>query len=285
VIFLGTGAAELYPNPFCKCETCERARAIGDVPRKRSALLLDEKTCMDFGPEVLAASQQYNAPFYDLTDIFITHTHGDHLCISNLEVLTMTPRNDRHIRLWLSPKGVEWLNDYIESNNHLYRDKRGLRMLLDNGWLSINAIEPYKWHEIGDRRVFAVESNHQGKREGEFALNYIIESNGRRVMYATDTGLYSEANLETLRGFACDVLIMEGTNGSLSHPRSVSHLTGEFFIENVENFDKYGVIKPEAEVYVTHINQVNKFSHAEYQAYLDEHSAHKITVAYDGMKV
>lgn len=24
--FLGTGAAELYPNPYCDCEVCERAR-------------------------------------------------------------------------------------------------------------------------------------------------------------------------------------------------------------------------------------------------------------------
>lgn len=61
MIFLGTGAAEMYPNPFCSCEKCERV------------------TCIDFGPDVLAASQQYNAPLYDLRNIYLSHTHEDHL--------------------------------------------------------------------------------------------------------------------------------------------------------------------------------------------------------------
>jgi len=285
MIFLGTGAAELYPNPFCACETCERVRSTGELPRRRSALLLDEKTCIDFGPEVLAASQQYNAPLYGLTDIFFTHTHEDHLCISNIEVLTMTPRNDRHIRLWLSPSGAKWLNRYMELTAELFRGACGLKRLCGNGWISINALVPYQWHDIGERRVFAVETNHQGWADGEFALNYIIESDGRRVMYAADTGLYSERNLEALRGFGCDVLVMEGTSGSRNVGRDGSHLNAEHFVENVAKFDEYGVINPDAAVYVTHINQVNDYNHAEYQAYLDANSAHKITVAYDGLKV
>lgn len=68
MIFLGTGAAEMYPDPFCACERCERVRLDGET------LLADIYTCIDFGPDVLAASQQYNAPLYDLRNIFITHT-------------------------------------------------------------------------------------------------------------------------------------------------------------------------------------------------------------------
>ena len=26
MLFLGTGAAELYPNPYCNCEFCESLR-------------------------------------------------------------------------------------------------------------------------------------------------------------------------------------------------------------------------------------------------------------------
>ena len=39
-VFLGTGAAEMYPNPFCGCETCERARQNRET-RLRAAFLLD----------------------------------------------------------------------------------------------------------------------------------------------------------------------------------------------------------------------------------------------------
>lgn len=285
MIFLGTGAAELYPNPFCACETCERVRTTGEKPRKRSALLLDERTCIDFGPEVIAASQMYNAPFHSLTDIFITHTHEDHFSIPNIEVLTMTPRHDRHIRIWMSPPAVKWVNRYMELTAELFGGACGIKRLCDNGWISFNALTPYEWHNIGDRRVFAVESNHCGYMAGEHALNYIIESDGRRVMYAADTGLYSEENLCALQGFGCDVLVMEGTSGSQTVVRHASHLNAEHFVENVAKFEEYGIIKPDTAVYVTHINQVNDYNHAEYQAYLDAHSRHKITVAQDGMVV
>ena len=44
MLFLGTGAAELYPNPYCNCEFCESLRQSGEAPRKRSSLLLDAHT-------------------------------------------------------------------------------------------------------------------------------------------------------------------------------------------------------------------------------------------------
>lgn len=38
-VFLGTGAAELYPNPFCGCPVCARARENRET-RLRSCFLL-----------------------------------------------------------------------------------------------------------------------------------------------------------------------------------------------------------------------------------------------------
>lgn len=285
MLFLGTGAAELMPNPFCSCALCQRAREAGDIPRKRSALLLDSQICLDFGPDVLAASQQYNAPFYDLTDIFITHTHDDHLCISNLEVLTMTPRQGRSIRLWLSPEGASWLDDYRKYSAPLHRGRCGIDEILENGWLTVQVIEPYRWYDMQNFRVFAIQSNHQGCHPGEYALNYVIEKDGRRIFYAADTGLYSQEVLESLQNFGCDILVMEGTYGSLEIPRYCGHLSAEQFVENAENLVACGAVKKDAKIYVTHINQCHSFLHQEYQSYLAEKSDLDITVAYDGMVV
>lgn len=284
MIFLGTGAAELVPNPFCSCQLCQRVRQGRETPRKRSALLLDPQICVDFGPDVLAASQQHDAPLDQLTDIFITHTHGDHLCVDNMGVLTMTGRNGRHIRLWLSPEGVQWLEQYCIQNRPLHQGRFCIDELLENGWLSICSIAPYQWVQAGDARVFAIVSNHPGCYRGEYSLNYVLEKNGRRILYAADTGLYSRENLEALRDFACDTVVMEGTYGSLEMDKGISHLTCHTFIENAENLVSCGAAKKDAKFYVTHINQCHSFTHREYQAFMDDNSALDITVAFDGME-
>lgn len=285
MLFLGTGAGELVPNPFCKCELCQRIRRGKDTPRKRSALLLDETICIDFGPDVMAASQQYDAPFYDLTDIFITHSHEDHLCPENLDVLTMTERGDRHIRLWLSPECAQWLELYRIGNRPVHRGRCGLDKLVENGWLSINVLQPYQWHTIGSARVFAIRSNHAGSHPGELSLNLVIEKDGRRLLYAADTGLYSQENLEALRDFGCDTVVMEGTYGSWTVDRNAGHLSCGAYLENAENLVRCGAVKKDAKFFVTHINQCHSFNHAEYQDYMNAHSDLDITVAFDGMTV
>ncbi len=282
MLFLGTGAAELVPNPFCRCELCQRIRAGKEIPRKRSALLLDKEICIDFGPDVLAASQQYDAPFYDLTDIFITHTHEDHLSMDNLSVLWI---KESPVRLWLSAAGVQWLEQYREQCRSLYRGKCQLDELLWQGKLSIHTLEPYQWHTIGNARVFAISSNHQGWHPEELSLNYVIEKNGQRILYAADTGLYSPENLSALQDFQCDAVIMEGTYGSLDMDRGISHLTCDSYIENAENLSACGAVKKDGKFYVTHINQCHNFNHREYQAYMSANSNLDITVAYDGMEV
>ena len=280
MLFLGTGAAELVPNPFCKGQLCQRIRAGKEIPRKRSALLLDDEICIDFGPDVLAASQQYNAPLYDLTDIFITHTHEDHLSMDNLSVLWI---KETPVRLWLSPAGVAWLEQYRKISPSIYRGSSPIDTRIEQGKLSIHALEPYRWHTIGNARVFAIVSNHAGYHPEEFSLNYIIEKNGKRTLYAADTGLYSPENLTVLKDFGCDTVVMEGTYGSLDMDRGISHLTCDSYIENAENLVSVGAAKPDAKFFVTHINQCHSFNHAEYQAYMSANCKLDITVAYDGM--
>ena len=48
--FLGTSAANAYPEAFCRCVNCERARVLGGPSlRKRSALLVNDDLLIDLG--------------------------------------------------------------------------------------------------------------------------------------------------------------------------------------------------------------------------------------------
>ena len=75
MIFLGTGASQLIPNPFCDCRVCRYARQANDPRevRRRSALLLDAHTLIDAGPDVPAACNAYGKSLTELKSLFITH--------------------------------------------------------------------------------------------------------------------------------------------------------------------------------------------------------------------
>ena len=55
--FLGTAASEAYPDAFCDCANCCRAREVGGRSlRRRSAALIDDVLLIDFGPDLMAAA-------------------------------------------------------------------------------------------------------------------------------------------------------------------------------------------------------------------------------------
>src|SRR4051794_5463009 len=54
--FLGTAAAEGYPDPFCDCEYCRQARERGGKSlRRRSSALIDDVLLIGPGPDLPAA--------------------------------------------------------------------------------------------------------------------------------------------------------------------------------------------------------------------------------------
>ena len=116
-------------------------------------------------------------------------------------------------------------------------------------------------------------------------LNYVIEKNGRRLLYACDTGLYTEKILNALTGFGCDTVIMEGTYGIMQMPRGVGHLDCDQFIENAQVLVQRGAALADAKFYMTHINPFQQADHSQLQDYLSSHCELDITVAHDGLRI
>src|SRR5205085_6084603 len=83
--FLGTAAANAFPEAFCKCRNCAQARLLGGPSlRKRSAALINANLLIDLGPDVMAASQMHGCPLDDVRYCLQTHPHADHLDLSHL---------------------------------------------------------------------------------------------------------------------------------------------------------------------------------------------------------
>ena len=77
--FLGTGAAEGIPNPFCNCRVCQNAREKkGNEIRTRSSFMLNDKVIIDMGADYFAQSVMCGVSFANIEHILFTHTHDDH---------------------------------------------------------------------------------------------------------------------------------------------------------------------------------------------------------------
>ena len=137
----------------------------------------------------------------------------------------------------------------------------------------------------GGMEVFAIESNHTAHGPNEHALNYVFSREGEKLLYAADTGLYSEENLRALAGMGIQTLVMEGTFGDVPvNPETATHLNAEHFVLQLQRLLDCGALAQDARVYMTHINQVQHLCHAAYQAYMDAHSPIPVVVASDGLR-
>ena len=87
--YLGTAAYEGVPAPWCKCRVCrESFRAGGRALRSRSQALVDEELLIDYNADTVCHSLQYRIEWEKIGDCLITHSHSDHLCPADLEILS-----------------------------------------------------------------------------------------------------------------------------------------------------------------------------------------------------
>lgn len=267
LLFLGTAAAEGIPSMYCNCDTCKIARIKkGKNIRNRSAVLINKDLCVDFGPDIFYAATKNNVNLSELKNLLVTHSHFDHFYPENLEIRS---------RRYLKGK-TEKLN--IIANPAVFMK---LSMLgYSDEAINVSRMNAEKYEEIGcaPYKILPVPANHAHEFGG--ALNYIISDGTASVLYATDTGIYAEKEFEQLREKNLDAVVLDGTN--LFSTTSKNHLNVEGVCKMRDLMKKYGVIKNNALVILTH------FSHEgiPMQEILDEQvKEFGLIAAYDGLRV
>ena len=75
---LGTGSADGWPNPFCKCVSCESLRQTGKA-RAASCALIDEEILIDWGPTLANSASRFGLSLNHVRHVLFTHGHPDHL--------------------------------------------------------------------------------------------------------------------------------------------------------------------------------------------------------------
>lgn len=83
--YLGTAAAEGWPALFCHCEACKKARKLGGKNiRTRSQAIVDNRLLIDFCADTYMHVLQQGLPLEDIHHVIMTHSHNDHLYVSDL---------------------------------------------------------------------------------------------------------------------------------------------------------------------------------------------------------
>ena len=278
--FLGTAAAEGYPNPFCCCANCEQARALGGPSlRKRSAALIDNDLLIDLGPDLIAASHSHGRSLAGLRYCLQTHAHADHLDPSHF--LTRSPEygvpDAPRLHFYASPATARRAARLLEADSapaSLLDPEVGERLNLQ-----IHLIEPLHAFTAGRYRVTAFPANHDPAVE---PLLYAITADGRTIFYGTDTAALPEETWQAFHRLRLrfDVVILDHTYGP-DEPGS-DHLSARQLIEHVARMRTEGLLADEARVFATHLAHAGNPVHPELADFAGQHG---YEVAYDGLTI
>ncbi|PYI56327.1 MBL fold metallo-hydrolase [Paenibacillus flagellatus] len=264
--FLGTGAAEGIPSPFCDCPGCTHARAYGGRNvRSRQSVLVDDKLLVDIGPDVFASCARLGVSLLSLEAVLVTHSHLDHFDPSALKLRAKPFRLATELPEIAVAAGPSVWTRWDESGGS--DEYAGIRRA---------PMMPGRRLRLPSYEVEAIEASHH-LRIGD-AMNYIIDDGIVLLLYASDTGLYADHVWETLSGRKLDAVVMEGT--IWSRPPGREHLNRGDFGTMVERLRGIGAIGDGTVVVATHFSHQGIRSHEETEADLRSMGA---VCAYDGL--
>ncbi|NYG55649.1 bifunctional adenosylcobinamide kinase/adenosylcobinamide-phosphate guanylyltransferase [Nocardioides perillae] len=239
---LGTGAADGWPNAFCRCASCGAERAAGRW-RTQTSALLDDVLLLDCGPATPAAAERCGTSLAGVRAVLWTHQHADHCSPATLMfrdwvgdaplVVLGPPDAVAAARPWLSPDApVTWV-----------------------------PVRPGEVHEVAGCTVRVLEAAHRtglGDGDAPDAVLYDVATpDGGRLLWATDTGALPAATVAAAEGAAYDVVALEETFGDRADLAGEGHLGLVGFAEQLRRLRAVGAVVPGTDVLAVHLSHHN----------------------------
>lgn len=268
---LGSGGGEGFPAPFCSCEHCEDARKKGGKSlRTLSQSIIDNTLLIDLPSDTNAHCLRFKINLGQIQNILITHSHPDHY-VPDL----LATRGD------LYAHNMKYKNLYIYGPSDLkalFNRANISKTIRENiHFIDLKAGEKVK---IGEYDVTPIDALHAPTLG---SLNYIIEKDGKSLLYLIDSGYPTEATLEFLKGMnkVFNAVVMDGTMGTSEPLTYLYHMGYEENKQLKQELIQKGIADTCTRFVVTHITH-NK---SEYHEKVEEiFKGTGISVAYDGFE-
>jgi len=238
IVLLGTGAADGWPSPFCRCASCRDAAARRQI-RGQTAALVDDVLLLDCGPEAPRAAVRLGRTLADVRHILLTHAHPDHL----------------------GPQALLF-RSWIDTGHEL--EVIGPADALDacRPWVGpddpvrFTPVRPGERISAGAYDITVLPARHRVFRDGDTVLYDITASDGARVLWACDTGPWPGPWFDTLRDAAYDAVFLEETFGDRSD-LSEQHLGLPEFAGMVTGLRGVGAVIDATDVVAVHLGHHN----------------------------
>jgi phosphoribosyl 1,2-cyclic phosphate phosphodiesterase len=282
--FLGTSAGEQYPGVWCDCQNCHGARHLGGVNRRRnSCAILADHTLIDFGPAIPIQLDERGFSLLKVDTLLVTHSHQDHFFPWYLR-WRYYPRGIAN-----PPEGHEMGPVFTKPLPlTIYGNSRVRKLTWDaikgdpqNHHLDFVLLRP--WESVVTRHLVCtpIKANHDPREE---CFNFILEYQGKTILYATDTAAFLPQTKEFLTDYRFDLVVMEGTLGfNQKYDASVSgHSNFHLNRETREWMLSSNMLAEKAPFVITHTGPHFAPPHEECAPLL---AKWQLTLAHDGMTV
>lgn len=279
ILFLGTGAAEGFPNPFCECPSCRAARREkGPALRGNSSLLINGDLLIDVGPSVLGNAIRFGVSLAGVHTLLLTHPHADHLYAPSFRARRYVAKTRLPLlHIYCSRPSMRKLASGLQA---LQRRSTSLLQIGGLYRLRFHAVRPFQTWRRRQYRITAFLANHQNDRF--VPLLFAVAERRTHLLYACDTMLLPEATWKALRRHRFDAIILDEATGFQDQQVNCDHLNMENFLAHHRRFIKEGILKPRGLFFANHLAHFGNPAHQELTRYL---RAQNIRVAYDGLRV
>ncbi len=267
--YLGTAAAEGIPGIFCTCDTCQRARKAGGKNiQSRSQAIIDDSLLIDMPPDTYMHILHGGLNLNDVKHCLITHPHQDHFYPDELSMresgfcVVENP-----LTLYSGETAHNVICDYIERRN------------LQSNTFSVK-VTPYKSFHAGEYKITPIPATHDEKID---SLIYIIEKEGKAILYAHDTGILTDESWSFIKesGIKFDFVSIDCT-GVLLTGWTYGHLSLDTCVMFKNKLIECGATKETTAYCVSHFSHNSLAIRDEIVPYAEKLG---FRVAYDGYEI
>jgi len=271
--YLGTAAAEGWPALFCDCEICHRAREVGGKElRTRTQSIIDGKLLIDFPPDTYTHALKYSLNLGKIRHLLVTHSHMDHFF--PVELIHRHEHFGHHAEGMLHVYG----NGAVEKAFYdaVLIDRFKVHPL-DNSVAFIR-LEPFQDFDADGYHITPVLADHDKR---ETCLIYIIEKDGKCLLYGHDTGMnLSKEAWECIYSRKYNLVSMDATMGK--QETKGYHMGLGDDVELVRRLEEKGCVDDRTVKVINHFSHNGGMTHGQLEQFAGSHG---MIASYDGMKV